>query len=246
MSLFELVAHRGYTLHYPENTLLAIDAAVKAGARFVEVDIQLSADEVPFLFHDRSLERLCAEPGALHEYPASELAHFHAADRGRFADKFQGTPITRLSELVTFMQAHPKLTVFIELKRSSIERFGIDTMVRQTLSLLRPVQSQCVIISYNIPALAHVQSEYGWAVGAVVDDWQERTQADIKQLRPEYLFCDLESLPAEGDLKFNNSHIAVFECTDPQQAIALARRGVGFVETFAIGEMLKQTNELLG
>ena len=246
MSLFELVAHRGYTLHYPENTLPAIAAAVTAGARFVEVDIQLSADEIPFLFHDRSLERLCGQPGALHDYPAAELGRFRAADRGRFADQFKDTPIARLSELVEFMQAQSEVTVFIELKRSSIDRFGIEAMVQHTLSVLQPVQRQCVIISYNIQALAHVQKDYGWPVGAVVDEWLERDQADIQQLQPEYLFCDLDSLPMEGDINYNNSRIAVFECTDAQQAIALARRGVGFIETFAIGEMLRQTSELLG
>ena len=246
MSLFNLVAHRGYTLHYPENTLPAIAAAVTAGAKFVEVDIQLSADETPFLFHDRTLERLCGQPGALHDYSASELAQFRAADQGRFGDKFKDTPITRLLELLEFMQAHPELTVFIELKRSSIDKFGIEMMVQRTLSVLQAVQAQCVIISYNIKALAHVQKVYGWLVGAVVDEWQERNQDDIKQLKPEYLFCDLDSLPAEGEINYYESRIAVFECTDAQQALALAQRGVELIETFAIGEMLQETGVLPG
>ena len=55
MDIPELVAHRGYALHYPENTLIGIEAAIRAGARYVEVDVQLSADKVPVLFHDRTL-----------------------------------------------------------------------------------------------------------------------------------------------------------------------------------------------
>jgi len=39
MSHPELVAHRGYAFRYPENTLLAIKAAVDAGAKFVEFDV---------------------------------------------------------------------------------------------------------------------------------------------------------------------------------------------------------------
>ena len=39
----DLVAHRGYALRYPENTLAAFQAAITAGARFVECDVQLSA-----------------------------------------------------------------------------------------------------------------------------------------------------------------------------------------------------------
>ncbi|MEK7733824.1 MAG: glycerophosphodiester phosphodiesterase family protein [Pseudomonadota bacterium] len=63
----ELVAHRGYTLLYPENTLSAVRGAIEAGGRYVEVDIQLSRDEVPVLFHDHTLKRLCGVDGAVHE-----------------------------------------------------------------------------------------------------------------------------------------------------------------------------------
>ena len=242
MSSLNLVAHRGYALHYPENTLPAITAAVEAGAEYVEVDIQLSSDEVPFLFHDRNLERLCGQSGALHDYSASELGHFRASDKGRFGDKFKDNRITRLVTLIELMQAYPHLTVFIELKRSSIEKFGIETMVRRVLSVLQSARAQCVIISYNIESLAYVQKEYGWPVGAVVDEWQERENENIKRLKPDYLFCDLDTLPPQGKLRFLDSHVAVFECTDASQALALAKRGVEFVETFAIGEMLQQTS----
>jgi len=51
-----LVAHRGWQRRYPENTLPAIKGALDAGARYIEVDVQLSADGVPVLFHDRTLQ----------------------------------------------------------------------------------------------------------------------------------------------------------------------------------------------
>ena len=73
MHLPELVAHRGYTLHYPENTLVGLEAAIKAGARYLEVDVQLSADKVPVLFHDRNLQRLCGVGGQVHEFPQQRL-----------------------------------------------------------------------------------------------------------------------------------------------------------------------------
>jgi hypothetical protein len=42
-----LVAHRGYQKLYPENTALSVTQAIKAGALFVEIDIQLSKDHQP-------------------------------------------------------------------------------------------------------------------------------------------------------------------------------------------------------
>jgi glycerophosphoryl diester phosphodiesterase len=47
----ELIAHRGDTLHYPDNTRPAFEAALRAGATYVEIDVQLTADRVPVLFH---------------------------------------------------------------------------------------------------------------------------------------------------------------------------------------------------
>ena len=63
MVIPEHVAHRGYTRHYPENTLIGIEAAIQAGARYVEVDVQLAADKTPILFHDRNLKRVCGVQG---------------------------------------------------------------------------------------------------------------------------------------------------------------------------------------
>ncbi len=236
----KLVAHRGYTQHYPENTLLGLEAAIKAGAAFLEVDIQLSKDHVPFLFHDRDLQRLCGQKGALHDYSAAELAGFRASDSDRFHDKYTDNPITSLSSLVELMQRYPEVGVFIELKRSSLEKFGHEDMVEKVLSILEPVRSQCIIISYNIESLAYVREHYKWPVGAVIDKWSERNNKAIEQLNPQYLFCDLESLPEQGEVSYLASHIAVFECTDPTVALALHKRGVAFVETFAIGEMHDQ------
>lgn len=244
-SLPKLVAHRGYTLHYPENTLLGLEAAVAAGAGFLEVDIQLSKDQVPFVFHDRNLERLCGQKGAIQDYTAAELSVFRASDKGRFGYKYVDNPLLTLIGLVGLIQRHPQITVFVELKRISLERYGHELMVKKVLSILEPVKSQCVIISYNIEALLHVRQHYGWPVGAVIDDWQERNGQSLEELNPQYLFCDLDSLPKKGPLKYFASRLAVFECTDPDVALALHRRGVEFVETFAIGEMLEQL-QLMG
>nr|WP_243857477.1 glycerophosphodiester phosphodiesterase family protein [Auritidibacter ignavus] len=52
-----VVGHRGASLLAPENSLLALRAGLNAGADAVEIDVQLSADGVPVVFHDRLLQR---------------------------------------------------------------------------------------------------------------------------------------------------------------------------------------------
>lgn len=235
-----LVAHRGYPTCLPENTLPSIEATLQAGARYVEVDIQLSADGEPVLFHDRDLQRLCQQPGAIYDYRLAELRTFQVQDRQRFADSTDGLPIPHLDELVALLQRQPAVTVFIELKRVSLEHFGIELVVVRVLSALQAVANQVVIISYNLEALQQVKGGSDLPIGAVFDDWQQHRLPGITRLQAEYLFCDIASLPAEGEVSVAGSRVAVYECTDPQQALAVWRRGVSLVGTFAIGEMLAQ------
>ncbi len=237
-----LVAHRGFTTRYPENTLLALTEAIKAGAKYIEVDIQLTADHIPVLFHDRNLARLCRGTGAIHDYNYADLYRFHPLDFDRFGNQFADISIPRLIELVDLLKQHPHVTAFIELKRISLNQHGEQLMVDRVLSELEPVRSQCVIISYSISSLFCTRNS-GWQqVGAVVDRWKDRNAKEIIDLVPEYLFFDHESIPVYslwlGKLQFQQAKLAVFECVDPVRAKHLLKRGISLVETFNIGMMI--------
>ena len=243
MALPLLVAHRGYTRHYPENTIVGLEAAIRAGARFVEVDVQLTRDGVPVLFHDRGLGRICGAEGAVHDYDLEDLRRLRASDFGRFGYKFAQVRIGTLAELRELLQQHPRVTAFIELKRESIERFGENVVLGRVLQELKPVQPQCVLISYALETLVTARAQWP-TVGAVIDRWRERKLPIMRTLHPEYLFCDVDGLPRCGKLRFGDAKIVIYEVDDPQQALQLARRGVDFIETFACGEMRDQIEPL--
>ncbi len=57
-TLPRILAHRGLHVSAPENTLSAFAAAAAAGARWIELDVMLSSDHVPIIFHDDALERV--------------------------------------------------------------------------------------------------------------------------------------------------------------------------------------------
>jgi glycerophosphoryl diester phosphodiesterase len=232
----ELVAHRGYARHYPENTLIGVEAAIKAGARFIEVDVQLASDEVPMLFHDRTLQRVCGVSGAIHDYPAAQLKNFKAMEFDRFGYRFASEHIATLAELAQLLERYPHVTAFIELKRISIQRFGAVTVLHRVRRELEAVHKRCVVISFDLEALAAARSRWP-AIGVVVDRWSERKQHAVAALRPEYLFCDFDGLPMFGKLQFENARVVIYEVDDPTIAGKLFKRGVGFIETFAVGEL---------
>ncbi|MDQ6959861.1 MAG: glycerophosphodiester phosphodiesterase family protein [Mariprofundaceae bacterium] len=263
----KLIAHRGYAARFPENTIVGIEAAVEAGAQCVEVDVQLTADGAPVLFHDRTLDRMCGVEGAIADYSLQQIAGFSASEPDRFGDTFAETPIATLSELVKLIRRFPDIRFFIELKRISIRRHGADCMLEQTVRILKGLQQQCTLISFDTEILGMARLR-GWRTGLVVEHWEEwskwgqvlsktgsglesRKKGTVSLFRseesklspffprpdPVLLFCDVEGLPPSGDLHLPDARLAVYEVADPEQARRLSARGVDFVETFAIGEM---------
>ena len=246
MPIPRLVAHRGYTLHYPENTLVAVEAAIAAGARFVEVDVQLSRDKVPVLFHDRSLKRVCGVDGAVHERTWGELQQVRAREYDRFGHRYAQVELAAAADLAQLLTRFPQVTAFIEIKRIALEQFGVAPVLRCAYQSLKPVIERCVVISYALEALADARRQ-GWpAVGVVISRWHERQAPIMDEIGAEYLFCELGGLPRFGRLDSGDAKLAVFEITDARLALKLAARGVEFVETFAVGEMRRDLELLSG
>lgn len=73
-----LYAHRGLhdnSTNAPENSMPAFRRAVKSGYG-IEMDVQLSKDKIPVVFHDFTLERACGKPGKVCDYTYEELQQF--------------------------------------------------------------------------------------------------------------------------------------------------------------------------
>lgn len=73
-----LYAHRG--LHdnesdAPENSMAAFRKAVEAGYG-IELDVQLTKDRIPVVFHDETLKRICGVEGKVRDYTYEELQQF--------------------------------------------------------------------------------------------------------------------------------------------------------------------------
>ncbi|MEL6386331.1 MAG: glycerophosphodiester phosphodiesterase family protein [Pseudomonadota bacterium] len=100
-------AHRGLWSHEgpPENSMASFEAAATAGVG-VELDIQLSKDGVPVVFHDPMLDRMTDASGPVWEKTAEELD----ALRLTGADE----PIPRLSDVAMMLPAG--MPVLVELK----------------------------------------------------------------------------------------------------------------------------------
>ena len=233
-----LIAHRGYTARYPENTLAALEAAASCGATHVEVDVQLSADGVPMLFHDETLERLCGVAGPIHQFDSTALAGLRAADAARFGARFADEPLAPLAAIADLLRRHPGVTAFIEAKGIAIEQFGAQAVLQAITRTLAGLAARYVLISFSLEFLQLARELTPQSLGAVIERWDERGKAPLQSLQPEYLFCDCQGLPATGPLATTDDcRLAVYEIADGDEALALAARGADMIETFSICEM---------
>lgn len=77
-------AHRGlHDRDLPENSLAAFEAACRAGYG-IELDVQLSRDGVPMVFHDDDLRRVCGVNGRVRDYAAEELVRLALFGRPKY------------------------------------------------------------------------------------------------------------------------------------------------------------------
>jgi glycerophosphoryl diester phosphodiesterase len=98
------IAHRGAGRLAPENTLAAFRLGAEHGWRMFECDVKLSADGVPFLLHDSTLERTTSGHGTAGEQDWSALAQLDAG--GWHSRRYTGEPLPTLENLARWCLAN--------------------------------------------------------------------------------------------------------------------------------------------
>lgn len=229
------IAHRGYASNYPENTLVALDAAKQTGAEYIEVDIQLTSDGIPVLFHDRDLNRLCQQSGSIHDYTFSQLEKFNVMDVEKFGTQYAENKITSLEKFIAYIKEYPALNVFIELKRLMIDEVGEQKTLDILLPMFSGMEKQITFISYNQTILKIIHDNTNFKTGIVVDEWEQLKKSSWLS---DWVFCSTEGLPENSEELNIEAKIAVFEVGNIGLAKHLLAKGIIYLETFRIKEML--------
>lgn len=114
--------HRGAAGLAPENTLPAFDRGVAEGVDGIELDVHLSADGIPVVIHDSTLERTTDASGPVTSLTADALARIDAGYRfqpdRQFPFRGQGIGVPTLREVLA---RHPDTRVIIEMKMDIAE-----------------------------------------------------------------------------------------------------------------------------
>lgn len=234
-----IIAHRGNAFEFPENTLEALTSAVDLGLRHVEFDVQLTGDLVPVVLHDADLARVAGRPDSVHELTWATLSSIPVGEVERLGDAHAGVRAPSLARVVEALADWPEVTAFVEVKRASIRRFGRETVLTRIAAALAPVIDRCVLISFDSVSVKILRMMTGARVGWVLTTYDESARAQAASLAPEFLFANLERLPAApGQLWSGPWQWAIYEVRDLDTALGCQARGAKYVETMDVRGLL--------
>lgn len=150
-----VIAHRGFSGAFPENTLVAFEKAIDIGSDMIEFDIRFSKDGKIVVIHDPSLERTTTGEGKVSDYTLDELKKFDAG--ARFSPPFAHEKIPTLEEVLKL--AKGRIRVNIEIKNQDLGSFSIEDLAGKALIEVKGagMEGQVIFSSFYPSALERIR-----------------------------------------------------------------------------------------
>ncbi len=235
----DLVAHRGYMELYPENTLAALEAALQAGACYIEFDVQMTADKKFIVMHDDNFNRTAGINKNVFNMTLAQARAISVHEPERLGDQFSGTNAPSLEQAIGLIQKYPKARAFVEIKDESLEQWGIEYIVDRLLAAIGPYANQCILISFNSDAIKYATGQSDVLTGWVLTKFDDKHKSMADAICPNYLLCNYRKISDQQKLWTGNWQWLLYDITDPELALNWNERGAGLIETRDVGSMLQ-------
>lgn len=182
------IAHRGAGKLAPENTLAAFRLGARHGYRMFECDAKLSADGVPFLLHDDTLERTTQGHGTAGDQPWAALAQLDAGSWHSRA--YAGEPLPTLANVARYCLAN-QLCLNIEIKPTPGQEAHTGRVVAEHATRLWRGQTvQPLLSSFSTESLAGARDTAPQLPrGMLLDQWRSSCLDDAPALGCVALLC---------------------------------------------------------
>jgi glycerophosphoryl diester phosphodiesterase len=154
-----ILAHRGDSAEYPENTLPAFESAQRIGVDVIETDVHLSRDGEVIIWHDETLGRTTDGTGPVERYTYAQLLEFDAAwqftkDGGK-SFPFRGTGV-KLLRLAEALEKLPDMRFNVDLKQNDTDL--ADAFCKLVLDF--GAEDRVLCASFHTPVLQYVRRTY--------------------------------------------------------------------------------------
>ncbi|MFC0269883.1 glycerophosphodiester phosphodiesterase [Metabacillus herbersteinensis] len=141
-----IFGHRGAAGTYPENTMVSFEAAYKAGADGIELDVQMTKDGTLVVIHDEKVNRTTNGTGFVKDFTYNELQHLDASYK--FKKLWKKIRIPTLEEVLAWGENKKGFLINIELKNGIIDYPEIE---KSTIKAIEQhgLKENVIISSFN-------------------------------------------------------------------------------------------------
>lgn len=258
-----LIAHRGNAGEFRENTITALRSAVVLGVKYVEVDVQLTSDRVPVLYHDHRI-KLPNTVDPLHlkgEYVEfAEITYEQLKD----LQKHLSYPIHHLHDLTAFLLSHPDVKCFVDIKDDGIATHG-DAVFDIVRAVVSPVLDRVIAICQHVDSgvvVANVMfANVGWVIPMLTPHYIRMIDIVYHpstyqgEDSAQFIFCDIEEVrravtehPFEqqyGGLPHNERFIwALYNVNTLDDVLFAQSLNARMIETMQVRNVLAHLEEI--
>lgn len=223
----KVIGHRGAKAYAPENTVESIKTAASLGVTWVELDVKLTRDNVPIIFHDEELDRCTNGTGLVAQTNYEDLRDLDAGSW--FGDSFSNVRIPTLEEAVDAILKHD-LGLNLEIKPCPGREKETAEIALDYLSQYWDDLDKLLISSFQHVSLeAALDLAPDFARGLLIggpempENWKEL--ADYLDVKTINLGAQLVTRQVADDVMDLELPLLVYTVNDPMQAKQLQRLG---------------------
>ena len=240
---FWVIAHRGVSGSYPENTLSAFQAAIDIRAEMVELDISTSKDGIPVTVHDRTVDRTTDFEGDVQSFSLEELKRMEVG--AWFSEQFRGEEFPTLKNSLELMK--DKIAVNIEIKTEAVSDEIEGGVVDKALQVVKDLDmtSSVIFSSFDYRVMEQLNVLDPKMAKALL---YEASQSDellpselVQKHKVDIFNCSYKQLSEEwiNDLQKHKIPYFVYTVNEPELMRELIEKGVSGIFTDFPQELIR-------
>jgi glycerophosphoryl diester phosphodiesterase len=218
------IGHRGASAYAPENTVAAFDEAIRLGAKAVEFDLRLTADQHPVVLHDDTVDRTTNARGPITRFSRLDLLRLDAGSW--MHSRFAGTRIPTLQEALLAVGPHARPV--IELKVDIPPELVLPALRRYDLE-----EDALIISSVESRLVPFRRASRDLPLGLLAEHWSDDLPLRARNLAAELLCLNVDIL-GPGQVAACEAHgleVWAFTANDVGMVAACAALGVSGIIT---------------
>lgn len=243
-----VIAHRGVSGTYPENTLSAFQAAIDLGAEMVELDVSISKDGIPVVVHDKTVDRTTDFEGDVQSFTLEELKKMEVG--AWFSEEFRGEEFPTLRESLELMK--DEIAINIEIKTEAVSDEIEDGIVDKALQIVKELDmsSSVVFSSFDYRVMEQLNALDSQMPKALL--YEASQSADllpselVQKYQVDVFNCSYRQLSEEWikDLQWHQIPYLVYTVNESELMEELIERGVSGIFTDFPEELMRIVEKL--